>query len=322
MQARSQRQLDSGLYVDMAQVEAFLALAEELHFGRAAERLHVSQPRVSRLIAALERQAGGRLFDRTSRKVTLTPLGQQFQAELRPGHEQMRAALDHARRSARKITGMLRVGCLITTAGPALTRLIDEFSARCPDCQLGLHTVNTKDPYAPLRHGDIDVLVSYLVVDEPDLTAGPVLDYRDRVLHVGRRHRLAANESVLVEDLGDEEVHQNAPSFPDTLYNAIAPPATPSGRPIRRTYPWTDDEDVLTAVARGRIIHPSMAGIPLTIRPDIVQIPIRDLPPMPVGLIWRHAHENARIRALAAAARATKPVHCTPDEAAADRESQ
>jgi DNA-binding transcriptional LysR family regulator len=59
----------------MAQVEEFLAVAEELHFGRAAERLHVSQPRVSRLIAALERQAGGRPFERTSRKVTLTRLG-------------------------------------------------------------------------------------------------------------------------------------------------------------------------------------------------------------------------------------------------------
>jgi DNA-binding transcriptional LysR family regulator len=57
----------------MAQVEAFLALAEELHFGRAAQRLHVSQSRVSRLISALEHQAGGRLFERTSRQVTLTP---------------------------------------------------------------------------------------------------------------------------------------------------------------------------------------------------------------------------------------------------------
>jgi DNA-binding transcriptional LysR family regulator len=64
MQARSQRQSDSGLYGDMTQVEAFLALAGELHFGRAVERLHVSQPRVSRLIAALERQAAA---DRESR---------------------------------------------------------------------------------------------------------------------------------------------------------------------------------------------------------------------------------------------------------------
>lgn len=291
----------------MAQVEAFLTLAEELHFGRAAQRLRVSQPRVSRLIASLERQAGGRLFERTSRKVILTPLGQQFRAELRPGYEQMLKALDHARGTARETTGQLRLGTLVTLAGPGLTRLIEEFSTRCPGCQLNLHTVVTRDPYGPLRREDIDVLVSYLVVDEPDLTAGPVFDYRDRVLLVGRMHRLAARESVSVEDLGDEEVHQNAPAFPAALYDAIAPPVTPSGRPIRRTYPWTDDEDVLTAIARGRIVHPGMAGIPLTTRPDFVQVPIRDLPPMPVGLIWRTAHENARIRALAAAAQAIYP---------------
>jgi DNA-binding transcriptional LysR family regulator len=86
----------------MAHVQAFLALAEELHFGRAAELLHVSQPRVSRLIAALERQVGGKLFERTSRKVTITPLGQQLLAELRPAYEQMHAALDHTQRTAFK----------------------------------------------------------------------------------------------------------------------------------------------------------------------------------------------------------------------------
>jgi hypothetical protein len=119
--------------------------------------------------------------------------------------------------------------------------------------------------------------------------------------------RLAARESVSVEDLGDEEVRQKAPTVPAALFDAIVPPVTPSGRPIRRTYPWTDDEDVLMAVARGRIVHPGMAGLPLTTRPDFVQVPVRDLPPIPVGLIWRAAHENARIRALAAAARAICP---------------
>jgi DNA-binding transcriptional LysR family regulator len=93
--------------VGMTHVQAFLALAEELHFGLTAQRLHVSQPRVSRLIAALERQTGGKLFERTSRKVTLTPLGQQLHTELRPAYEQMRAAFDHARRTAFEATGQL-----------------------------------------------------------------------------------------------------------------------------------------------------------------------------------------------------------------------
>lgn len=291
----------------MAQVEAFLAVAEELHFGRAAQRLHVSQPRVSRLIASLERQAGGRLFERTSRKVTLTPLGEQLHAGLRPAYEQMTTALDAARKLSRGVTGLLRTGCSYVVSGSALTRLTEEFCASNPGCDLTLHQVENRDPYGPLRRGDIDVLVYHQAVDEPDLTAGPAIDYRDRVLAVGRVHRLAARDSVCLDDIAGEQIHEKPPAFPDALYDAQWPRSTPSGKPIHHSYPWRGDEDMLTAVARGQIVLPGIKGPLLLGRPDLVLIPIRDLPPMPVGLIWRTAHENARIRALAATARAICP---------------
>src|SRR5512132_1935602 len=108
----------------MAQAEAFLAVAEELHFGRAAERLHVSQPRVSRVIAALEREVGGVLFERTSRRVRLTPLGSRLRAGWQLGFAQIRAALDDARAAARQPAGVLRIGFTSTTGGDALTDLV------------------------------------------------------------------------------------------------------------------------------------------------------------------------------------------------------
>lgn len=289
--------------MDTAEIEVFLTLAEELHFGRTADRLCLSQPQVSRLVARLERRAGGSLFDRTSRKVRLTPLGEQLRAGLQPGHAQITEALQAARAASRGVTGRLRVGCTHVVAGPALTRLVEKFCARYPECELIMHEVENEDPYAQLRSGAIDILVFWQVVDEPDLTAGPVIDYRDRVLAVCRGHRLAGRQSVCLEDLGDEEVNENRPTFPAALFDAIVPPVTPSGRPIRRTYPWNDNEDVLTAVARGQIVHPGMRGAALLGRSDFVLVPIRDQEPMPMGLIWRTAHENARIRALAATAR-------------------
>jgi len=293
--------------VELAQVEAFLAVAEELHFGRAAERLHLSQPRVSRLISALERQAGGRLFERTSRKVTLTPLGVQLRSELRPAYEQMTAALDAARATSRGVTGLLRVGCSYTVAGPELTQLTETFGADNPDCELTLRVVPNADPYGPLRGGEIDVLVFYQAVDESDLTAGPVIGHRERVLAVGRNHRLAARESVSLEDIADEETSDNAATFPQALFDALRPRVAPSGRPIRRTFPWTDDEEVLAAVARGEIVLPAAKGPAMLGRTDFILIPIRDLPPMPLGLIWRTAAENARIRALATTAQGMHP---------------
>src|SRR5438874_2574790 len=98
--------------MDTAEIEVFLMLAEELHFGRTAERLRLPQPRVSRLVAALERRAGGALFERTSRRVRLTPLGQQLASQLRPAYAQLTAALDDARADRRHLpaAGPLRTG--------------------------------------------------------------------------------------------------------------------------------------------------------------------------------------------------------------------
>lgn len=293
--------------MDTAEIEAFLVLAEELHFARTAERLHVSQPRVSRLVATLERKIGGKLFDRTTRQVRLTLLGEQFRGQLQPAWSQVSAAYHDARAAARGVTGSLRAGCPYIVEGQAVTRLVKEFCARYPDCELILHATEPADPYPPLRRGDIDVLVNWQVVEEPDLTVGPAIEYRDRVLAVAQGHRLAGRQSVSVEDLGDEETIQKAPALPQALFDMFTPPVTPSGRPIRRTYPWRSVEDIFTSVARGQIVHATMTGVALTMRPDLVLVPIRDLPPVPLGLIWCTAHENARIRALAATAAAITP---------------
>ena len=285
--------------MDMQQVEAFLAVADELHFGRAAERLVLSRPRVSKLIASLEREGGGALFSRTTRRGRLTPLGTRFRQQLRPGYNQMQAALADARAAATQASGVLRIGFTVTTGGQALTRLVTAFASAHPDCQVSLTEVGIGDPYAPLRRDEIDVLVNWLAVDEPDLTAGPVIDRCDRALAVAAGHPLAASRQVTAEDLGDLEMARIPPSLPAALSDALLPPRTPSGRPTRRIHQVQGLHHTLALVASGRIVHPTVASLPLAHRADITLIPITGLPPLPLGLIWCTAHENARIRALA-----------------------
>jgi DNA-binding transcriptional LysR family regulator len=293
----------------MAQAEAFLAVAEELHFGRAADRLQVSQPRVSRLIAALERQVGGVLFERTSRRVTLTPLGAQFHGELGAAYAQLQTALDHARRAAREAAGQLRVGFTDTTEGPMLSRLVALFEARHPGCQVTLQEVLVTEAYAALRTGEIDVLIHWLVVDEPDLTAGPAIGRQDRVVAVAVSHPFARRRTVNVEDLAGQPVAQPPAAFPSALWKALVPPTTPSGMPIPRTHDVRSLPEVWALVARGLIVHPTLASMAqLLRRDDIVLIPISGLPQIGLGLIWRSAYYNERIRALAAAARSIYPA--------------
>lgn len=292
----------------MQQAEAFLAVADELHFGRAAERLVRSRPQVSKLIAALEREVGGSLFDRTSRRVRLTPLGIRFRDQLLPGYEQMQAALSGARAAAARASGTLRIGFTVTTGGQALTRLMTTFGPAHPDCQVTLTEVSIANPYAPLRRGSIDVLVNWLAVDEPDLTAGPVIDRCDRALAVAAGHPLAARTQISAEELADLEMAWIPPSMPAALRNALLPPRTPSGRPTRRVRDVQGLYHTLAIVASGQIVHPTITSLPLAQRADIVLIPLTGLPPLPLGLIWRTAHENARIRALAQTA-ASLPSH-------------
>lgn len=286
--------------MDTAEIEAFLVLAEELHFGRTAERLHMPQPRVSRLVSALERTIGGALFERTSRRVRLTPLGRGLLGQLRPAYGQLVTALEAARTAAKVTEGVLRIGFSPTSNMAALTRLTEAFEDQHPACRAVLDGVSNLDPYSRLRRGELDVLVNWLAVDEPDLTVGPALECRERVLAVASSDPLAVRESVSVEDLADREVAQMIPPFPPALYDAMIPPRTPSGRDICRTQQVRSIHELVALVARGRIVHPTAAGIPMFSRDDIALIPITDLPPLPLGLIWCTAHDNARIQALAA----------------------
>jgi DNA-binding transcriptional LysR family regulator len=207
---------------------------------------------------------------------------------------------------------LLRVGFVLTTEGPPLSRLIAAFQSRYPGCEVRLQEVETFDAYRPLRGGDIDVLCNWLAVDQPDLTAGTAFAYYPRGLAVAPSHRLAAQGAASVEELADEEVAMLPDTIPSAVYDLLVPPYTPSGRPIRRTRPARTINEILSLVARGLIVHPTSSGVPLFDRDDIVVIPITDLPPLPLGLVWSTSRDNPRIRALDNTARTVTAASVAP----------
>lgn len=149
--------------MDLDQIETFLVLAEELHFGRASERLHVSQPMVSRRLTAFEAQIGGALFERTSRRVRLTPLGEELYSALAPAHRQLTSAIGHARTVATGVTGELRLGCVVTAPSEPLAMLLEAFETQHPECKVTLreHLIvgDEWDIFGPLRRGESDAPV-------------------------------------------------------------------------------------------------------------------------------------------------------------------
>jgi DNA-binding transcriptional LysR family regulator len=282
------------LEADLREIRVLLTLTEELHFGRTAGRLGVTHARVSQIIRTLEARIGCRLFDRTSRTVRLTPAGVELSAHLRPAYERFLAALQ----AGSVGRTFLRIGVTVTTGAPVISQLVEEFEERYSEYQTVIDEVDVWEPYEKLRRGEVDVLCNWLAVDEPDITVGPVIEERDRVLAVGRGHRLASRSSVSIEDVADETVMRPPDSFPAALREALWPSRTPSGRPIRSLQSVYSTSQIVSMIARGQIVHPTVRGVSLFERDDLLLIPIRDLPPLPFGLIWRTAHESAGVRLL------------------------
>jgi DNA-binding transcriptional LysR family regulator len=309
--------------VELRELEIFLVLADELHFGRTAERLYISQSRVSQAVKTLESRVGGPLFERTSRHVRLTALGESMRAEVAPAYDQLRGAFQRARERATGITGTLRVGIYTPlNAGPHITAIVRAFNARHPACDFTfVHTGLDENPLSWLRTGRVDVLATRLPVDQPDITVGPVLSREPRVLLVSRDDPLAGRAAIDYDEIGDRPV-SDLPNFPRELMDAYIPPVTASGRRLRRVVSRTTEEAMMR-VAVGGQVHPTVSGwLDHHPHPQVVAIPIRDLPPSETGLAWLTAVRSPRVQAFAAAAAEVLAGHpgLQPGPAASNRE--
>ncbi|UVS78456.1 LysR family transcriptional regulator [Actinokineospora sp. UTMC 2448] len=295
--------------MELRDIEIFLTLAEELHFGRAAERLHVSQARVSQAIAGQERRLGGALFDRSNRRrIRLTPLGQQLRDDLRPVYTGLRDSLERARLTARGVTGTLRVGLLPFNVAE-LHPYWKAFRAQNPQWELRVRPLPYVDPFAALRRGETDVLVVWLPVEEPDLTVGPVLFTDPRLLAVFAENELASRASVSLETLADHP-HASAPLRLDYWEDRYLPFHTPRGRAIERTHWVTTSDELINLVGNGDVVHTFPSHVTrYWLMPHIRWLPVHDMPPLSYALVWRADSETDLIRALAHTVRNLGPVH-------------
>jgi DNA-binding transcriptional LysR family regulator len=157
--------------VELRDIEIFLVLAEELHFGRTAERLHVSRARVSQAIKKQERRIGAPLFDRTSRTVTLTPIGQRLRDDLQQAYDLVQSGLARATAAALGVHGTLRLGAM-GVSGNEMQPVISTFRARHADSDVEITEFHFSDPFARLRSGEVDLQLMWLPVREPDMTVG------------------------------------------------------------------------------------------------------------------------------------------------------
>ncbi|MEV6276291.1 LysR family transcriptional regulator [Nocardia sp. NPDC051832] len=288
--------------MERAEMEIFLTLAHELHFGRTAARLHVSPALVTQIVQKIERRLGVALFARTSRRVALTEVGQMLRDELQPLYEAIGLALSRAESAGRGMTGTLTVGFMGSQSGRWVYAARDLFARRHPDCVVRIVETHLHHHVAQLRAGAADLLLITLPIDEPDLTVGAVVTRGTRYLGVAANHRLAARESASFDDLAGETFVAVTDSVPDYWIDYHFPRQTPSGQPIgRHNDPCATYAETLGLVALGQAIVPGDAQLPLLYqRPDIRFIAVPDMPPIEQGIVWRTRDDaDPRIRAFA-----------------------
>jgi DNA-binding transcriptional LysR family regulator len=295
--------------IQLRELRVFLTLAEELHFGRTAERLRLTPSRVSQSLRGLENKLGAKLVHRTSRRVQLTSFGERFLADVGPVNAELADVLQRAHAAARSVEGVLRLGLFSGLAGgPRLIRVVEAFSAQHPECQVEIVQVSWDDPLAPLRAGDVDLMASWVPLEQPDLVVGPVLTRQRRVAAVAGDHPIAERDAVSLEELAEYAIPR-FDGWPRELHEAFFPSTAPSGRPIPGVRIPVGERnlfDFTHRVGRGEFVFPTVASADPVMglgQYDLAYVPITDMTQARSALIWRRGDRDRKRRAFIEIAR-------------------
>lgn len=277
--------------MDLRSLRYFIAVAEERHFGRAAARLHITQPPLSRAIRRLETDLGALLLHRSPAGVTLTEAGTAL-------YEEARALLEHAERARARVTAVagtatFTIGILSDSAEDTNSALADAFRQRNPEVVVHVRQADLTDPTTGLRAGLADVALTRAPFDSTGISTRVLRS--DPVGVVLRADDpLAGRDTLLLDDLGGRPWFQ-LPAGTDPLWRAYWSGTRP-GEPTR-------DGPVVRTVAEcvQGVLWTGAVGIaPVShaLPQGLAMVPVADLPPSRLVVAWNSADANPLIRSF------------------------
>jgi len=282
------------------QLRGFVAVAEEGHFGRAAERLRMTQPPLSRQVQRLERAVGFRLFDRTQKGVDLTPAGRIFLEEARRLLTSADTAPLRARRVAAGTAGTIRIGFTAVSALTVLGRWISVAAAELPGVDLVLSEMVTHAQLDALLAGDIEVgLVRQ--VPRSDVLDSRLVATDSLILAVPRGHPLTAiGRAPTLEDVAEHDVVTYSPSEAWYFYELVVAAFQQARLSPRYVQHISQVHTVLSVVNAGlgvALVPSSAMALNLS---NLVFMDIEGLPKETVELhsVWRARHGNPALEVL------------------------
>ncbi|MGJ6965973.1 LysR family transcriptional regulator [Streptosporangium sp. G11] len=284
----------------LEQLRGLVAVAEELHFGRAAMRLRMTQPPLSRQIQKLEASVGVQLLERDNRRVALTPAGEAFLGEARRILAIAEAAPDLAQRVQSGSRGLIRLGFTSASTFGMLGGLLNRLERELPEVRIELSEMVTREQVAALAGGDLDLGLARPPFD-PELFDSRLLHREALLLAVPAGHALTGlDRPVVASDLATESLifhsQQRARYFYDLVVSMV--PLTQE----RVIHSVSQVLTMLWLVSAGRGVAFVPASTALLHIPNVAYVPLATHVPEPVELhlLWsRHSHNPALSRVLA-----------------------
>ena len=264
--------------MELRHLRYFVAVAEELHFGRAAERLFIAQPPLSQQIQQLERELGVSLFQRTSRRVQLTPAGEAFLPEARQVLAGLETAANAARRAARGDTGWLGIGFAASATYDLLPAVLHDFREQFPDVDLSLTELNAAEQLAALRERSIHAGFVRPPVVDTEVVVNAVLR-EPFLVALPETHPLAKRAELALAELAAEAFvsfpERPTPSYAETVRRACEE----AGFTPRVAQEVREMQTAISLVAAGLGLALLPASVAFLPRPGLIYRPLREPAP-------------------------------------------
>jgi DNA-binding transcriptional LysR family regulator len=277
-------------------LRGFVAVADELHFGRAAARLKMTQPPLSRQIQKLERAVGAQLLERDNRRVALTAAGQVFLAEARRLLALADAAPELARRVSSGSSGIVRIGFTAASTYGILGRLLNELGRRLPDVDVDLAEMVTREQVAGLANREIDLGLARPPFDR-DTFDSRLLHREPLLVAVPEGHRLLGlDRDATAADLVGEPVVMHSPTKARYFYDLVAGVVPIPAEDIVHTVSQVLTMLWLVAARRGIAFVPASAvRLPIA-GVGFVRLATPVPEPVELHLLWLRESANPALR--------------------------
>lgn len=278
--------------MDLQKLKAFMVVAEELNFRKSAEILGMSQPPLTRLIASLEKELGTRLFERTTRQVTLTASGVYLLKQTREIFQSMERIESEIKQIGKIKSGDLRIGFSTAAFLAKLPRILAAFEERFPKIKFELVQESEKEILKGLYSGDFDVAFLEGTDDQSGLKNEVVKDHKLGVL-LPRKHPLAKRKELDFKDLKNETFILHPKEEARVIYEIFTRLFKEAGfKP--KIYMKNPREVCPILVATGRGVSLSLAGTQNIAPEETAFVPVKNFF-LPVSAYWRPENDKAAL---------------------------